>query len=287
MFIFLSIILLFLILSVISFLFIAQHILNTPANNNPDAFLKNKALANKKVLLTLGDSITHGVVSANYSNLIRDFMEQYHYQTINAGMNADLAITALRKIDKVIACKPDIVTILLGTNDVMASESDADRKRYVSIKRLNNDAAVSIEAYAESLTTTVQALKAASIKNIFLISLPLIGEDLSQAINQKTLAYSQVIKDIADKESVNYVPLNESMREVVATLENVRGFNKGSQVKINYLIAQHYFFKKNLDKLFKDFAYQFLTEGVHLNRRGAELTSSLVIKAFEEHGLLD
>jgi hypothetical protein len=38
---------------------------------------------------------------------------------------------------------------------------------------------------------------------------PVLGEDLSSELNQKVIKYNEAIKEIADKYSVKYLPVNE------------------------------------------------------------------------------
>lgn len=268
----------------------SDRVLNTPPSNNPKNYINSSLFGNKKVMVTLGDSITHGVGSADYSKLISNEMKQYEYHTINAGMNADLAITALRKIDNVIACKPEIVTILLGTNDVLASEGIKETKAYVKMKRIEKNDTISPDSFAENLRKIVSKLKDSGVKHIFLLSLPLMGEDLSQEINQKVFKYSEIIKNISDQENVNYVPLNEVMREAIQkNIEKTgfsKGFSKDNKIKNRILLARHYFLRESLDILFESYGYRFLTDGVHLNSTGAELVKLLIIEEIKEQGLL-
>ncbi len=268
------------------FIYVPSYILNNPAANGPDNCIASEFDTSVKTLVTVGDSITHGIVSVNYSKMIENEMSKYGYQTINAGINADLAITALRKIEQVIACKPKVVTVLLGTNDVMGSLSEDRRQGYISIDRVGVQDSISIESYQKNLQEFVDKLVRAGVEKIFLVSLPLLGEDVSESVNQKTKQYSEIIRNIATADGVHYVPLNEAMRMAVKDTKAPQGFPKEKNPDDSMNVVKHYFLGTDLDSLFEERGYKFLTEGIHLNTAGAELTSSLILKAMDEQGLL-
>ena len=82
------------------------------------------------IVALLGDSITHGRVSANYSDILEEkFKSEFRF--INAGINSHLAYNLLNRLDKVIKCNPSKITILIGTNDVNSTLSEESRKRYI------------------------------------------------------------------------------------------------------------------------------------------------------------
>jgi len=55
---------------------------------------------------------------------------------VNAGINGQLAYNLLRRLDDIVACRPDVVTILIGTNDVNATFSQAWEDTYRKEQKL-------------------------------------------------------------------------------------------------------------------------------------------------------
>lgn len=49
---------------------------------------------------------------------------------VNAGRNGNLAWNVLQRLDDVIHCRPDAVTLLIGTNDIAATYSRAAARNY-------------------------------------------------------------------------------------------------------------------------------------------------------------
>ena len=72
-------------------------------------------------LICLGDSITRGQVSADYVALLRTRLPDD--TVINAGVNYEPSSELVKRLDAVIAQDPDVVTVLIGTNDANATLS--------------------------------------------------------------------------------------------------------------------------------------------------------------------
>jgi len=78
--------------------------------NSPSKFLANKgSFLHKKVVVCIGDSLTHGRVSYNYIDMLTEKLNPEGYEFVNAGINGELAYNVLKRIDEVIKCKPDYI----------------------------------------------------------------------------------------------------------------------------------------------------------------------------------
>ncbi len=101
-------------------------------DNSPAAFLEsNPDRTGKKVVVCVGDSITHGRVSHNYVDMTAGKLSDRGFIIVNAGVNSELAYNVLSRIDEIIRCKHDYVTILIGTNDANSSLSQENTARAV------------------------------------------------------------------------------------------------------------------------------------------------------------
>ena len=99
--------------------------------DNPRAFLRNtRPRATRTLVVCAGDSITHGVMSADYLATLRARLGRDGYEFVNAGINGNLAWNVLQRLDDVVACRPDAVTLLVGTNDVLATLGPAWEPMY-------------------------------------------------------------------------------------------------------------------------------------------------------------
>ena len=100
---------------------------NSPVNFHGKSAQDN----NQKTVVCVGNSITHGQVSYNYVNILSERLSVDGYQFVNAGINGNLAYNVVNRLDKIIGCDPDYVTVLIGTNDANASLSEKNRARYM------------------------------------------------------------------------------------------------------------------------------------------------------------
>src|SRR5262245_41482522 len=102
-----------------------------PPENNPRRFVKRaRRRPGAKVVACVGASIVHGRVSYNFVDALERRLEAGGFQLVNAGVNGDLAYNARQRLDEVIACQPDFVIVLVGTNDVLATMSPRHERRY-------------------------------------------------------------------------------------------------------------------------------------------------------------
>ena len=138
-------------------------------DNCPEAFMQLERNTDK-VVVCMGDSITHGRVSHNYVDELAAHFADRGFTFVNAGINGELAYNLLQRIEQVTRIEPDFITILIGTNDALASLNEKNAARYVRQQKLprNPDR----KWYEENLVKLVDALQANTAANIALLSLP-------------------------------------------------------------------------------------------------------------------
>ncbi|MBI1314096.1 hypothetical protein GC176_22600 [bacterium] len=103
-------------------------------------------------IVTLGDSITKGVRSGvtpeqTFASLVGHDLSEAGVESrvINVGIGGERTDQALRRLDQVIELKPDIVTVMYGTNDSY-------------IDRGKSDTRITLDAYRANLTMIVSEL---------------------------------------------------------------------------------------------------------------------------------
>ncbi|HZJ40787.1 MAG TPA: SGNH/GDSL hydrolase family protein [Candidatus Saccharimonadales bacterium] len=169
--------------------------------------LKNKYVFNETattspglVYVALGDSLTAGIGVADYE-------QSYPYLIAQKIAGKDTKVTHLNfsypgyktddlirdMLPEAIASQPDIVTILIGVNDV---HDNNNRQRF----RQN------YEVILQQLSTKTNA-------KINVISIPFIGSKHSlwpvyrAYYYSKSLIFNDIIRELADKYQVNYIDL--------------------------------------------------------------------------------
>lgn len=236
--------------------------------------MKRKRKTTKKVrIVFIGDSLTHGIISVNFIKMIAKKLGK-NYDYINAGMNAELAYTVLQRLDSIIACKPDFLTILIGTNDASIEIKDIQDKK--SLKMLNLPRKPDMKWYKENLEKIVSELKEKTDANIALCSIPIMGEDTSSKAFNQSIDYSKTICEIANKHEINYLPVNEKM---IAFLKQNPSKPKYPHEKrlVEEAAFKHFLYRKSFDKISEEYGFSLLVDHVHINTEGAKIIADLML----------
>jgi lysophospholipase L1-like esterase len=233
-----------------------------------------------KTVACLGASLTAGTVSYNYLDLLRARPSLAPFRFINHGVNGDLAWNGLQRLDKVIADRPDFVTILIGTNDVNATMSERNRLRYHEFNHLPIQRPT-VEWFEENLRSIVERLQRETQARLALMSLSIIGEDLEHEANKKVEIYNEVVRRLAAEKAISYLPLHERM---VAYLKEHEADHADLPPRLEYrdgltnvgnALALHAS-GLSWDQVSRRNGLLLLTDCLHLNRKGAWLIADLI-----------
>lgn len=120
-------------------------------------------------IVTLGDSITKGVragvkAEETFSHLLQEQLAKggVRAKVVNVGIGGERTDQALKRLDKVIALKPKIVTIMYGTNDGYVDQGKKESR-------------LTIDEYRDNLKKLAAALRQAKITPI-LMTEPRFGD---------------------------------------------------------------------------------------------------------------
>lgn len=199
---------LFIILT-IGYLFLAHHLIyrkifkaDLRASDKEYSYMigNNESLASTTILATLGDSLTAGTGVNNFKDaypyLLAEKLSQANEKVLLRNFSYPGARTAdliENLLTPAIASQPDIITLLIGTNDMHGNVGRVTfQKNYQTI--------------LERLTKETKA-------RIFLISIPFIGSDTlllppyDTYFNKETIAYNASIKYLAHKYNLRYIDI--------------------------------------------------------------------------------
>lgn len=249
---------------------------NRLPDNHPIAFLqKGRAPSTRTLVVCAGDSITHATVSGDYVAMLRERFGGQGYEFVNAGINGQLAYNLLQRLDDIIACKPDVVTILIGTNDVNGTFNDTWAKRYVSGQKLPQTPTKNW--YRDNLDTILTRLKTETSAKIALLSLPVLGEDRDSIINQRIIEYNSVIQELADTHGATYLPLHERLTVMLDEKNHQpRHPYDGGLWLVYTATVRRYAMGQSWDTVAERNGFYLLTDHIHLNDRGAQVIAELI-----------
>ena len=247
--------------------------------NSPADFLKKSAQDNnQKTVVCVGNSITHGRVSYNYVNILSERLSDHGYHFTNAGINGNLAYNVVKRLDEIIKCDPDYVTVLIGTNDANASLSKKNSARYMKDMALPE--IPNAEFFRKNVKELISRLKKRTNAKIAILSLPPIGEEIKHIAWQRTKEYSEIIQGIAEANNIDYLPLHETITEYIL-LEDHRpklSYDNGFRWIMIKGIFSHFLLGTSFDKISANNGFLILTDFLHLNSRGAKMTADLIEK---------
>lgn len=245
--------------------------------NAPSKYLKRLPQEDSRagVVVFMGDSITHGRVGVNYVDMVEKQFEGENLDFINAGINSELAWNNLQRVDEIIQCRPDIVTVLIGTNDANATMAEDTMKSYV--RRMKLPRKLDNIWYRESLKSLVSQLKTETNAHIALLSIPTIGEEADHPAFIRSSEYSMIVKEVAEEENVTYLPLHEKMVELLqnSPRKAIYPYEK-NYIGIYKVIISRYLLRNSWDYLAEKTGFSLHVDYLHLNTAGARLVAKLI-----------
>jgi lysophospholipase L1-like esterase len=255
-----------------TYLWLRHKVLHHIPANYPDP---SRIVPGRPVVVCAGDSITHGNTGANYVDLLAG--QRPDLQFFNAGRNADLTYTLLSRLDDVIGMNPDVVTLLIGTNDVQATMGIDKLREYRRIGRIGPGVTPTFETFQTNYRTLIGRLRAETKARIAIASLPVIGEDLTHEANRRAGQYSLFIKALAEAEGLTYLPVREAMTTYLCE-HPLAGPPKYHYNQARWLltlsVARHYLFGHSWDTICRSHGNQLTQDMLHFNSTGAELIAA-------------
>ncbi len=246
-------------------------------DNNPGMFIAEvRPGFSGSVLVCVGDSITHGKVSENYVDMLSADLKERDFYVVNAGINGELAYNVLMRLDSIIACDPDYVTVFIGTNDAHGALTTEQGEKEVKEMKLPQ---MPTEGwYRENLTRIVGGLKASTHAKIALLSIPPIGEDPTDPAFMQAEHYGSIIRDVAEKEQVSYLGLFEMMAAYLKDHPHAAPpYTRGNFERAMYSgIARHYLLCVPLADVSRKNGFLLETDYLHLNETGARMVAGLI-----------
>ena len=242
--------------------------------DTPEAFLlAGRPPATKYVVACLGDSITQGQISANYVSLLRARFGPAGTTFINAGVNGDLAFNVVNRLDAVIACRPDVVTLLVGTNDVNARFDDTWAERYRKDQGL--PVSPTLAWYVENIEAIVRRLQSETQARIALVEVPMLGEDLDGRMNGLVRAYNEALHVAGKRLGVPCLPLYTRLESLFPAGHAPPPY-AGDIKEILKAGMSSQLLRRSWDDIARRNGLVALTDHIHLSDRAASVVADLV-----------
>ena len=258
--------------------FYISRIISLPPKGRAVDYLKINSENNQRVIACIGDSLTHGNIGVNWVDQLRNKFPSDVF--LNEGINGDVVWQVHQRLKPILKCNPDIVILMIGSNDAMASFNSKSGKRY---KRNNNLPDIpSFQSYQKLLSELLNKL--IGVKKVFLCTLPPIGENKDSQINQHVNQFNDFLKQITQEKDVSLLPVSEHLWSDLALREFpfINDYNPNSIPLIRRIyggIMHHYIFKQPWDKIARSKRQWLLFDQIHFGERAANIVFELVKNA--------
>ena len=227
--------------------------------------------ARERPVVVAGASIVRGRASVDFVQMLR---ERFPSRTlVNAGVNGNVAWELLQRTDRIIACRPSQVVILIGTNDVQATLTPDAMRSTRESKHLPEDP--SLGWYAACLRDTVVRLQGAGV-NVALCSLPPIGQDLDAPVNAVVREANNAIHDVCTETGAAYLPVYERLTDLLASQGATSGPAwTGSWAPGTASLVEHFALGRSYDAIALARGWVISPDGVHMDSTGASIIADL------------
>ena len=256
------------------FLYISK-IIASPPDGRAQDFLESSKNKDQRLIACIGDSLTHGNIGQSWVDYLRkEFPEDIF---LNEGINGNTAWQVLQRLDPILKLNPDIVILLIGSNDVMGS---FDKKSGIRYMRNNNLPEVpTLDKYKEHFSELIERLN--EVPRIGLCTIPPVGENKDSMINNHVENFNDSIKSAANLNNIELLPVSDQIWQDISkrTYPLRSDYNPNAIPIIRRIyggIFHHYLFKKSWNDIAKAKGQWILFDQIHLNERGAEIVFKLV-----------
>ncbi|MET9094701.1 GDSL-type esterase/lipase family protein [Streptomyces cyaneofuscatus] len=223
----------------------------------------------------LGDSLTRAQLSVDYLDLLERRRPPGDVRLARFGVNGDFAYNLLRRLDPVVADPPDVITVLIGTNDARASLPGHPVER--TMKRKNLPERPSAGWFQQCLGAVVERLRKETDATIGLLSLPVLGQQLDGAPAQASEAYSRMIAEAAAANDVAYLPLHERQVEEVRLADPPPiPYREPTPAAGLGVVLRTAVLGQSLDTISRRRSLLLTTDHIHQNSRGAALVAEVI-----------
>jgi acyl-CoA thioesterase-1 len=220
---------------------------------------KHNGRANdKRAVVCAGDSLTHASLSGDYVAVLQQRFSELIF--LNAGQNGATSWDLVKRVDDVAACNPVAITLLIGCNDVLRSNSDAVAK-----------------TLCDNIHKAILELRAKSSASIAIASLAPLGELPGDALNGRVDVCNAAIRELAQVSGVAYLPVSEALWREIVDQRREAATPFRFRVSILFKSAiQHFWRRKSFDEIAARNGYAVMSDGVHLSERGSTIVADVV-----------
>ncbi|WP_158070373.1 GDSL-type esterase/lipase family protein [Nocardiopsis sp. CNR-923] len=158
-------------------------------------------------MVCAGDSNTRGEYGVGYVGMLRERWSGRGIDVVAEGVNGDTSENLARRLAQIVWLRPDAVTVLIGTNDLWGSLSQANGRLLMRRKGLAEPP--TLDGYRDRLGAIVARLVAETDARIAVLSPPVLGQDPDGPAGRAGERFAEAAREVAGVRGVDYLPLFE------------------------------------------------------------------------------
>jgi len=230
----------------------------------------------QSMIACFGDSITAGRPGVSYLRYLKGNKDYRNF-----GLGGDTLLGLSKRIGCFLmksSCKEFIIEI--GANDILLPFLSKYSKAWAkTVKRILARGSIplsEVEIFTEEYEKLLYKL---SDKQIKVISIPCIGENIENNLNVKVDEYNDSIRNLCAKHEVPFIEFNKWQKEVIKTNNLKTDFfisKNPFDIMIDSLITTYLGLSKQVSKRRN---LVVTVDGVHLNENGANGLASLIMES--------
>lgn len=235
-------------------------------------------------VMCIGDSNTRGEYGVGYAGMLTQRLRDDDVTVTADGVNGEVSYGLLQRLDPIIEQRPTVVTVLIGTNDVWGTLSDANAR--LLIKRCDLPYAPSAQHFREHLDAIVGRLQAETDARIAVLSPPVLGQELDSPAVRTGREFAEITAEVARRRNVDYLPLFEHQCDHLRLNDAVQVPLPSGERAWYSAMVQHLLLRRSWDRIGERRGLLLTTDHVHQNSRGATIIADLV-EAYVRTGITD
>ncbi len=227
------------------------------------------------MIACFGDSITVGSPGKSYIKYLKNKNEYLNY-----GKGGDTLLGVTNRIEKFLldsSCNKFIIEI--GANDILLPFLKNHSKKWIPVvnskERLGSIITVNKEDFIKNYEKLLCLLKDKEIK---VVTMPCLGENLESQLNKKVDEYNEIIKNLCSNYRINLIDFNLWQKQIIKSRGNYSNYfikKNPFYVTLDSLLTTYL----NFTSLISKKRNLILTvDGVHLNEYAAKGLANLIEK---------
>lgn len=247
---------------------------SAPGRTTPAAYAKTgREPGTTSVVVCLDDSHTQGTMGASYVASLASRPTLRGHQLVNAGTDAHLAWNVLQRLDEVIACEPDGVILLVGSNDIIGAAVPGWEERYRRQQRIPRTP--TLDWYVECVDAILTRLQTETTARVAVLDIPMLGEDLDTDLNNLVRRYNAALAEVAARHDVPCLRVHDRLAALLPADHQPQPFRADPWAMIGGLL-RHLLLRRSWMDLGRRHGLVVLTDHVHPAEPGAQAVADVV-----------